>query len=213
MIWIGNELSVALDIHKWHLKISQISSKESGSKRWVCLTFEDPTRGCTWGEKRGSRGRHIPTDSDRRSAPSPPPSPSINQWWLFCRFDHQVQSNVRETNARDFSSKEMHLNRLQKCHFVQTPCISRIHALLLLEVTAMTFLLRSIIAIPSPDLNYYSDVIMSAIASQITSLTIVYPSVYSGADQRKHQSSASLAFALGIHQWPVHSPHKGPVIR
>ena len=37
--------------------------------------------------------------------------------------------------------------------------------------------------------------------------------VYSGADQRKHQSSASLAFVLGIHRWPVNSPHKWPVTR
>ena len=57
----------------------------------------------------------------------------------------------------------------------------------------------------------YNDVIMSAMASQITSLTTVYSTVYSGADQRKHQSSASLAFARGIHRWPVNSPHKGPV--
>ena len=42
--------------------------------------------------------------------------------------------------------------------------------------------------------HHYDDVIMSAIASQITSLTIVYSIVYSDADQRKHQSSASLAF-------------------
>ena len=39
------------------------------------------------------------------------------------------------------------------------------------------------------------------------------PNVYSGANQRKHQSSASLAFARGIHRWPVNSPHKGPVTR
>ena len=49
--------------------------------------------------------------------------------------------------------------------------------------------------------------------SQITSLTIVYPTVYSGADQRKHQSSASLAFVRGIHRGPVNSPHKGLVTR
>ena len=60
---------------------------------------------------------------------------------------------------------------------------------------------------------HYNDVIMSAMASQITSLTIVYSSVYSVADQRKHQSSASLAFVRGIHRWPVNSPHKGPVTR
>ena len=41
---------------------------------------------------------------------------------------------------------------------------------------------------------HYNDVIMNTMASQITSLTIIYSSVYSGADQRKHQSSASLAF-------------------
>ena len=56
-------------------------------------------------------------------------------------------------------------------------------------------------------------VIMNAMASQITSLTIVYSTVYSVADQRKHQSPASLAFVRGIHRWPVHSPHKGPVTR
>ena len=41
----------------------------------------------------------------------------------------------------------------------------------------------------------------------------VYSTVYSGADQRKHQSSASLTFVQGIHRWPVNSPHKGPVTR
>ena len=54
---------------------------------------------------------------------------------------------------------------------------------------------------------------MGAIASQITSLTIVYSTVYSDAEQRKHQSSASLAFVWGIHRWPVNSPHKWPVTR
>ena len=61
--------------------------------------------------------------------------------------------------------------------------------------------------------SHYNDVTMSAMASQITSLTIVYSSVYSGADQRQHQNSASLAFVWGIHRWPVNSPHKGPVTR
>ena len=61
--------------------------------------------------------------------------------------------------------------------------------------------------------HYYNDVIMTAMASQITSLAIVYPKVNSGADQSKHQSSASLAFVRGIPRWPVHSPHKWPVTR
>ena len=54
---------------------------------------------------------------------------------------------------------------------------------------------------------------MGTIASQITSLTIVYSTVYSDADQRKHQSSASLAFVPGIQRWPVNSQHKWPVMR
>ena len=60
---------------------------------------------------------------------------------------------------------------------------------------------------------HYNDVIVSAMASQITSLTIAYSTVYSGAGQRKHQSSASMAFVRGIHRWPVNSPHKWPVTR
>ena len=60
---------------------------------------------------------------------------------------------------------------------------------------------------------HYSDVIMGAMASQITNLTTVYSTVYSGADHRKHQSSASLAFVMEIHRWSVNSPHKGPVTR
>ena len=64
--------------------------------------------------------------------------------------------------------------------------------------------------VPMP---HYNDVIMGVMASQITSLTIVNSTVYSGAYQSKHQSSASLAFARGIHRGPVNSPHKGPVTR
>ena len=60
---------------------------------------------------------------------------------------------------------------------------------------------------------HYGDVIMGAIASQITSLTIVYSTVYLDADQRKHQSSASRAFVRGIHRGPVNSPHNWPVTR
>ena len=56
---------------------------------------------------------------------------------------------------------------------------------------------------------YYNDVIMSTMVSQITK--IVDSTVYSGVDQRKHQSSASLAFVQEIHRWPVNSQHKWPV--
>ena len=70
----------------------------------------------------------------------------------------------------------------------------------------------AIIALCLQIFNYY-DVIMGAIASQITSLTIVCSTVYSDADQRKHRSSASLAFVRGIYRGPVNSPHKWPITR
>ena len=60
---------------------------------------------------------------------------------------------------------------------------------------------------------HYNCVIMGSMAFQITSLAIVYSAVYLGADQRKHQSSASLAFVKGIHRRSVNSPHKGPLTR
>ena len=56
-------------------------------------------------------------------------------------------------------------------------------------------------------LFHYSDVIMGTITSQTTSLTIVYSTVYSDADQRKHQSSASLAFVreFTVDRWIPHT--------
>ena len=54
---------------------------------------------------------------------------------------------------------------------------------------------------------------MSAMAYQITGVSTACSTVCSSADQRKHQTSASLAFVSGIHWWPVVSHHKGPVTR
>ena len=72
---------------------------------------------------------------------------------------------------------------------------------------------KLVITVPSHTLAHYCDVIMDAVASQITSLMIVYWTVYSDADQNKHQSSVSLAFVWGIHRGTVNSPHKWPVTR
>ena len=66
-----------------------------------------------------------------------------------------------------------------------------------------------IIHVPTLKLEHYSDVKMGVMASLITSLTIVYSTVYSDADQWKHQSSASLTFVRG----PVNSPPKWPETR
>ena len=60
---------------------------------------------------------------------------------------------------------------------------------------------------------HYSDVIMDAMVSQITSIIIVYSTAYLDTDQRKHQNSKSLAFVRGIPRRPANSPHKGPITR
>ena len=60
---------------------------------------------------------------------------------------------------------------------------------------------------------HYSDVIMNAMASQYTGVSIVYSTVCSGANQRKPQSPASLDFVWGIHRWPVNYPYKLLVTR
>ena len=60
---------------------------------------------------------------------------------------------------------------------------------------------------------HYNNFIMGTMTSQITDVSIAYSTICSGADQRNHQSSASLAYVWEIHRWPVNSPRKGPVTR
>ena len=80
-------------------------------------------------------------------------------------------------------------------------------------IDVITYL--SLLLPPCHEIPLYNncDVIMSAMACQITSLTAFYSNVYSDADQAKHQSSASLAFVWGIQRWPVNSQHKWPETR
>ena len=59
--------------------------------------------------------------------------------------------------------------------------------------------------------KHYIDVIMSAMASQITGVSIGCTAVCSGLDHRNHQSSALLAFVRGIHRRHMDSSLKGPV--
>ena len=80
------------------------------------------------------------------------------------------------------------------------------------NMTSPMLLLRDII-IFNTTFNHYSDIVMSMMASQITSVSIVCLSICSGADQRKHQSFVALALVRGIHWWPEDSPHKGPLTR
>ena len=72
--------------------------------------------------------------------------------------------------------------------------------------------LNSCVSVSEMRCLHYSDVIMSAIASQNTGVSIVYSTIWSGTDQRKHQSSVSLAFVRGIHWWRANSSHKGSVM-
>ena len=60
---------------------------------------------------------------------------------------------------------------------------------------------------------HYSDVIMSAMTSQTSSFLVVYSTVCSGADHKKHQHSVSIVFVGVIHPGPANSPHKGPIMR
>ena len=80
-------------------------------------------------------------------------------------------------------------------------------------ITVDAWIGADIVILQCIPITHCIDVIMGPMASQITSLTIVYSAVYSGEDQRKHQSSASLAFVRGIHRSPVNSLHKWAVTR
>ena len=104
-----------------------------------------------------------------------------------------------------FSFKKVHLkwSSVKWRHFVSASMVKN-------GTCRLTAIAEAIILVPW---YHYSDAIMGMMASQITSLTIVYLTVHSGTDQRKHQSSASLAFVWEIHRWPVNFPHKWPVTR
>ena len=141
------------------------------------------------------------------------PRHGLNQRWL------SVNSNLRDKfqwNVNRFYTKNLKKSRLHNCGHIsrsQGVKISDICRIICIKDININNCQRLPISELQSRHNHYSDVIMGAVASQITSLTIVYSTVYSGADQRKHQSSASLAFVCGIHRWPVNSTHKGPVSR
>ena len=130
---------------------------------------------------------------------------TVTRWWSW-------QQDFNHSNFCHFSPI---LIRYLLFDFLcgNTPYTKNIHTVR--TVSCFVLLWSWSVLSHSPSLlnEHYSDVIMSAIASQITSLTIVYSTVYSGADQRKHQWSPSLAFVRGIYRWPVNSPHIGPVTR
>ena len=130
-------------------------------------------------------------------------------WYTVCKlhyhqlhFIYLMSSNwdviIIKTSLNEMYHLMKHVNIMIQWRFIYMPAF-----IVLQESLKLYFVLNS----------QYNDVTMSVIASQITSRTIVYSIIYSGTDQRKHQSSTSLAFVMGIHQWLVNSPHKGPVMR
>ena len=97
-----------------------------------------------------------------------------------------------------------------------TYCLKHNHAMLgslfpakSLIFTSISVLVACVARSSARMVLHCSDVTMNAIASQVTGVWIVCSVVCSGARQRKHQSSALLAFVRGIHRSRVDSPHKG----
>ena len=111
----------------------------------------------------------------------------------------------------------MAFNNAMPCIKIPTECITKTHGSTFKSSIVVNYILLyitpSYTCIHAKIWFHYNDVTVSKIASQITSITIVYSTVYSGPDQTKHQSSAWLAFVRRIHRGPVNSPHKWPVTR
>ena len=134
-----------------------------------------------------------------------------HSWWqaitgtnndkLWSRKRGKVGENINQT--MNLFLKEMHLKmssaKWLPCY--SGPIVSRPIYICLLYFLSCVWYWQpemyayrySLVTISVNYCTHYNDVIMGAIASQITSLTIVYLTVYSDADQWKHQSSASLA--------------------
>ena len=140
-------------------------------------------------------------------------SPGHHQrWHWICRINESLTSIRNDFKyTGHFSAAKFQEKKRMQLEFYMCPQNRSSHNRLnILVSVASWYHISRVIQNGHP---HYSDVIMGAMASQITGLTIVYSTVYSGADQGKHESSASLAFGRGIHRWPVNSPHKWPVMR
>ena len=135
-----------------------------------------------------------------------------HRWWNQSEETGGCYTNVSEA-LQDIRLKFVYCrNQISDENFKLQLCtVAQGHALG--THTKFQFEILTIKEIPGIVYFHYCDLTMGAIASQITCFTVVYSTVYSGTDQRKHQSSTSLAFIRGIHRWPVNSPHKGPVMR
>ena len=130
---------------------------------------------------------------------------------LECYFG--VCCSTREINTKKPSREQINSSPIEYIHYCAYKTTVSYHHQLCPVTCICSHSLIGWRSYGTPLDIHYNDVTMDSIASQITSITIVYSAVCSGADQRKHQSSASLAFVRGIHRGPVDSPHKWPVTR
>ena len=142
--------------------------------------------------------------------------PEPRRYWIYLTWHALVQNAPKyrsKTNLETTidliliaSVSLSFITQLSYCHFLRNVQI-------LWCLSGMQITLKCLFMKFNETIHHYSDVIMGATSSLITDASIVYSTVCSGADQRKYQSSASLAFVRGIHRSQVNSPHKGPVSR
>ena len=132
------------------------------------------------------------------------------QWFLVCSkiitaHCHGNRHIMSRTQTHLLDSIPLHvtLQIRDSCSVVLTTPISKV----------FHFIICCCIVVDIRLCCHYDDVIMTTIASQITSLTVVYSTVYSDADQSKHQKLRVTGLCVGNSPGPVNSPHKGPVTR
>ena len=139
-------------------------------------------------------------------------------WWLHAKHPNFCDDHIgsRTSNVSTVKQSTRHLSWcLVTWAALQPPDVMCVQLMLRKLPVTKWNLAKQFVASRDPAVSFlhYDGIIMTTMAFQITSLTIVYSTVYSGADQRKHQSPASLAFVQGIHRGPVNSLHKWPVTR
>ena len=129
-----------------------------------------------------------------------------DEWHGHCAF---MTTSAVLTNMLGFQSSDMNKIRYKRPDNTSIMVLALLTKVVVIQCKDTTYYISNVKRWHS----HYDDVIMTLLTSQITSLPVVYSIVYSGVYQRKHQSSASLAFVREIHRGPVNFPHKWPVTR
>ena len=131
--------------------------------------------------------------------------PQTSPWWCWCTRVGEAKLKYEEikfTNSQNNSVDIIQSKPWAYFRGLYWYCILVGHETVVLYSYCVQCVPKNVHTMLLP----YGDVIMGAMAFQITGVSIVYSTVCSGADQRKHQRSASLAFVRGIHRWPFEFP-------